>query len=647
MSFFKTITAKFSNQRQVEINNTPTVAKRPHFAMLTMAAIGIIFGDIGTSPLYALRICFDSKYGIPLTQESIFAVLSMIIWSYLLIVTCKYVLFVLRINNHGEGGVLALMAMALRTAPLNSKRAEFILTLGVIGACLFYGDAVITPAISVLSAVEGLEVTWPNSSHYVTVITIAILIALFVMQRIGTSVIGFVFGQRMIMWFIAIGSMGVYQIIENPSILLAFNPVYALLLIKDHAGQAFVVIGVVFLAITGVEAIYADIGHFGIRPVQFAWLVIIMPSLILNYLGQGAMLLTHPQLVTNPFFSMVPEQYRFALVIMATLATIIASQAVISGTYSMTSQASLLGLLPKVRVISTSKTNMGQIYIPSINWILCIGVVLVVLIFKNSQNLAPAYGLCVSLTMLVTVTLAAIVIKSVWKLNIYVVSSILILLFSIDLIFLISNISKFMQGGWFPVLIAGGSFLILMTWYSGQKIIRSRSLSEGIELEKFVTEKIKPTNLRVDGLAVFLADNPKYVPSALLNNFKQNGVLHEYIISLKISIWDIPVVASEDRLKVTDLGKGVFLLRAAYGFTEKVDLNSILNLFNDKHQIVDDVMNVSIFAPRTSISIRPGASLPIWRQKLFAWLVQNETQAVDYYNINFSRVVQLGSTIEL
>ena len=647
MSLFRLITTKILRLKKQESEIQLSEPKRPNFAMVTMAAIGVIFGDIGTSPLYALKICFDSKYGIPLTQESIFAVLSMIIWSYLLIVTIKYVLFVLRINNHGEGGVLALMAMALRTAPANSRRAEIIVALGVAGACLFYGDAVITPAISVLSAVEGLEVTWPNSTHYVIMVTIAILIGLFMMQRIGTSIIGFLFGSRMIMWFIALAVMGVYQIIDNPSILLAFSPHYALIFIKDHSLQAFVVIGVVFLAITGVEAIYADIGHFGLKPVQFAWIVIIMPSLILNYLGQGAMLLTHPELVSNPFFSMVPEAYTFPLVIMATLATIIASQAVISGTYSMTSQASLLGLLPKLRVLNTSKSNTGQIYIPIINWILCIGVVLVVLIFKSAKNLAPAYGLCVSLTMLVTVVLAAVVIKSFWKINIYIVSSLLIFLFSVDLIFLISNISKFMQGGWFPILIASVCFIILMTWYAGQKILRHRNLSEGISIEDFVNHHITQSSLRVKGVAIFLAENPRFVPTTVLHNFKQNGVYHEHIALLKISIWDVPSVLDSDRLTITDLGKGVYSIRVVYGFTEKVDVNAILKAFNDQFHLVDDLLTISVFAPRNSISINNAANLPLWRQKLFAWLVQNETQAVDFYDINLSCVVQMGSKIQL
>lgn len=647
MLVLRSITSKLFNPKKGEDNSASVEVKPTNFAVVTMAAIGVIFGDIGTSPLYALKICFDSKYGIPLTEESIFAVLSMIIWSYLIIVTLKYVLFVLRINNHGEGGVLALMAMALRTAPLNSKRGEIILALGVIGACLFYGDAVITPAISVLSAVEGLEVTWPNSSHYVIMITISILLGLFMMQRIGTSVIGLVFGSRMIMWFIAIAAMGVYQIIENPSILLAFSPHYALNLIKDHAEQAFVVIGVVFLAITGVEAIYADIGHFGLKPVQFAWIAIIMPSLILNYLGQGAMLLSHPSRISNPFFSMVPENFVFPLVLMATLATIIASQAVISGTYSMTSQASLLGLLPKLRVVNTSKKNAGQIYLPAINWILCIGVLLVVLTFKNSSHLAPAYGLCVSLTMLVTVTLAAIVIKKTWKLNPYLASSLLVLLFSIDLIFLISNISKFMQGGWFPILIAGLCFVILMTWYAGQKILRARSLSEGITVESFVMNKITESSRRVEGLAVFLADNTRLIPQILISNFKQNGVLHSHIVLLKISIWDVPLVDETDRLTITELDKGFFSVRAVYGFTEKVDINAILKIFNEQYHFVDDLLKISIFAPRVAISTSPNGSMPLWRQKLFAWLVQNETQAVDFYDINFSCVVQMGSKFQL
>ena len=397
--------------RPIEIKKADHHSKGSTSA-LTLAAIGVVFGDIGTSPLYALKECFSPEHGIPFSADAVFGVISMVFWAFLIVVSLKYVLFVMRANNHGEGGILALMALALRTA--NSKRALIIMLLGVFGACMFYGDAVITPAISVLSAVEGLEIVSPQFTKYVIPITLSILVALFLIQKKGTALVGFLFGPIMVVWFLALGLMGALNIVDNPNILLAANPVYAIDFLMEHSIQAFIVLGAVFLVLTGAEALYADMGHFGIRPIQYAWFFLTMPCLLINYFGQGAMLLSNPEAISNPFFLMVPEAYTFTLVILATMATVIASQAVISGAYSMTSQAILLGFVPRMKIAYTSDKEVGQIYMPAINWFLLALVIAVVLAFKQSSNLAAAYGIAVTTTMIITTLLAAVVMRVVF-----------------------------------------------------------------------------------------------------------------------------------------------------------------------------------------------------------------------------------------
>jgi KUP system potassium uptake protein len=614
---------------------------------LMLAATGVVFGDIGTSPLYALKECFSPDHGIPFSEAGVYGILSMVFWAFLIVVSLKYVLFVMRANNNGEGGILALMALALRTAPPNSKRSLTIIFLGVFGACMFYGDAVITPAISVLSAVEGLEIVSPNFTTYVIPITLAILIALFLIQRGGTQIVGAMFGPIMVIWFFMLGAMGVYNLLDNPGVLIAVNPLYAANFLIEHSIQAFIVLGAVFLVLTGAEALYADMGHFGAQPIRFAWFFIAMPALLLNYFGQGAMLLNNPSAINNPFFLMVPETYTLTLVIFATMATVIASQAVISGAYSMTSQAILLGFLPRMKIAYTSANQIGQIYMPAINWFLLIVVVGVVVAFKTSANLAAAYGIAVTTTMIITTILAAIVMSFVWKWNPIFIAIVIGSFMAVDLAFLAANLLKIAEGGWFPLLLGAICFLLLITWFQGRRILREKAIQSGIPLESFVASLQAHPPHRVEGTAVFLTAHVDYVPVAMLHNLKHNRILHERVIFLKMSVWDVPFVNDADRLTFKELGSGMYLVRAMYGFKETPDVMQILDLIGKEFHIECELMETSFFLAKDTVvpAAIPGMSL--WREKLFCWMFQNSAKPADFFQIPTNRVVELGAKIEL
>jgi len=627
--------------------HTENHAHKGNLAALTLAATGVVFGDIGTSPLYALKECFSPEHGIPFSQESVFGVLSMVFWAFLIVVSLKYVLFVMRANNNGEGGILALMALALRTVPQNSKRSLIIIMLGVFGACMFYGDAVITPAISVLSAVEGLEIVSPSLSKYVIPITLVILIFLFLIQRTGTHIVGSLFGPIMLIWFFVLGLMGIYHIIDNPQVLTAVRPLYAVMFLYEHSVQAFIVLGAVFLVLTGAEALYADMGHFGPKPIRLAWFFVAMPALLLNYFGQGAMLLSNPSAIENPFFLMVPDAFTLPLVILATLATVIASQAVISGAYSMTSQAILLGFVPKMKISYTSDKEIGQIYMPTINWFLLAVVVAVVLAFKNSGNLAAAYGIAVTTTMIITTILAAIVMSFVWKWNPIVIFLVIASFLVVDLAFLTANLLKIAEGGWFPLLLGALCFLLLMTWFQGRRLLREKAIQSGIPLESFVQSLQAHPPHRVEGTAVFLTAHVDYVPVAMLHNLKHNRILHERVIFLKISVWDVPYVEDNERLTFKDMGSGMYLVRAIYGFKETPDVIKILDLIGKECGVECDLMDTSFFLARDTVipSAIPGMAL--WREKLFAWMFQNSAKPADFFQIPTNRVVELGAKIEI
>jgi KUP system potassium uptake protein len=616
-------------------------------ATLMLAAIGVVFGDIGTSPLYALKECFSPEHGIPFSPDAVFGVLSMVFWAFLIVVSLKYVLFVMRANNHGEGGILALMALALRTAPHGSKRAFTLMLLGIFGACMFYGDAVITPAISVLSAVEGLEIVSEELSRYILPITIIILIGLFVIQSRGTSVVGALFGPIMVVWFLVLGIMGIYNILPNPGILASVNPLYAIAFMQEHALQAIVVLGAVFLVLTGAEALYADMGHFGIKPIQYAWFFLTMPCLLLNYMGQGAMVLANPEAVKNPFFLMVPESMTLPLVILATLATIIASQAVISGAYSLTSQAIALGFVPRMRVAHTSDNEIGQIYMPAINWILLITVVAVVLAFKKSENLAAAYGIAVTTTMVITTLLAAVVMRAVWKWNTAIVSIIILTFTIVDIAFFGANLIKIAEGGWFPLTLGIFCFMLLMTWYQGRKLLREKAVSEGIPLESFIDGLLAHPPHRVEGTAVFLTAHVNYVPVAMLHNLKHNRVLHERVFFLKISVWDVPYVDDKERLTLKDMGGGIYLVRAMYGFKETPDINKVISLIEEHNHLKFDLMDTSFFLARDTVVPSKLPGMALWRERLFAWMFQNAAKPSDFFQIPTNRVVELGAKIEI
>jgi len=615
--------------------------------IITLAALGVVFGDIGTSPLYALKECFSPEHGIAFSPDAVLGIISMLFWAITIVVSLKYVLFVMRADNNGEGGVLALMALSLRTAVSGSPRAKLLMMLGVFGACMFYGDVVITPAISVLSAVEGLEIAVPGASHVVIPLTLVILVGLFLIQRHGTNVVGKLFGPIMFLWFISLGALGIYNIVKAPEVLVAINPYYAVHFMIEHSLQAFIVLGSVVLVLTGAEALYADMGHFGIRPIRFAWLYTVMPCLVINYFGQGANLLVHPEAIQNPFYLMVPDMLLVPMVVLATFATVIASQAVISGAFSLTSQAILLGFVPRMRILHTSEDERGQIYIPLINWMLLVLVVGVVLAFKKSDNLAAAYGVAVTTTMVITTILAAVVMRTVWKWHPVLVTLVIGAFFLVDAAFFTANLLKVADGGWFPLLLGAAAFFLLMTWYSGRMLLRTRIKDDGIPLEPFVEGLLAHPPHRVGGTAVFMTGNVNTVPVALLHNLKHNRILHERVFFLKISIWDVPFVADEERLTLKDLGGNIFLVRAAFGFKEAPEVSKVLDLVGAQFNHQFDLMDTSFFLARDTVVPSKLLGMSLWREQLFAWMYQNGAKPSDFFHIPANRVVELGTKVEI
>ncbi|MGO4305686.1 potassium transporter Kup [Cupriavidus sp. RAF12] len=619
----------------------------PSTRALVVSAIGVVFGDIGTSPLYALKECFSKEHGIPFTPDAALGIISLLFWAMIIVVSLKYVVFVMRADNDGEGGVLALMALVLRTAAPRSNKARFLMMLGIFGACMFYGDAVITPAISVLSAVEGLEIATPQLSNFVIPITLVILIALFLIQRHGTTAVGKFFGPIMTVWFITLGALGVFNLMQAPEILKAVNPYYGIHFLIEHSLQAFIVLGAVFLVLTGAEALYIDMGHFGAQPIRIGWFVLVMPCLMLNYFGQGALLLMNPEAASNPFYLMVPGPLLIPMVLLSTCATVIASQAVISGAFSLTSQAIQLGFVPRMRIRYTSAAEIGQIYLPVINWVLLVMVVAVVISFRKSENLAAAYGIAVTTTMLITTFLAAVCMRNVWKWNPLLVTLLGAGFLLVDLTFFAANLLKVAEGGWFPLLMGSVAFFLLMTWYSGRKLLRARSLEDGIPLEPFIAGLLAHPPHRVEGTAVFLTGNTESVPVSLLHNLKHNRVLHERVVFLSFVTRDIPFVDDDHRLTCKDLGGGVFILKSEYGFKETPDVQRVLDLAHRKLNMDFELMETSFFIARESVipSKLPGMSM--WRESLFAWMHQNGAKPSDFFSIPANRVVELGTKVEI
>jgi len=622
------------------------VAKQP-LPTLAIAAIGVVFGDIGTSPLYSLKEAFSPSHGIPLTDSSILGVISLLFWAIVIVVSIKYVLFVMRADNNGEGGVLALMALALRPFGRKTRIAAVLTALGIFGACMFYGDAVITPAISVISAVEGLEIAAPSFAHLVLPLTMVILVALFWIQRHGTAHVGRLFGPIMVLWFITIAVLGASRIVQAPGIIAALNPYHAAHFMGEHLLQAYVVLGSVVLVLTGAEALYADMGHFGARPIRVAWYALVMPSLVLNYFGQGALLMTNHDAIQNPFFLLAPDWGLLPLVVLSTVATVIASQSVISGAYSLTSQAILLGYVPRMKVLHTSDLAIGQIYVPLVNWLLLFVILCIALGFRTSDNLAAAYGIAVTGTMVITTVLACVVMVKVWNWNKAAVALIIGCLLTVDLGFFGANLLKVKEGGWLPLCIGALLFFLLMTWYKGRMIVKERTAADGIPLMPFVQGLLAHPPHRVSGTAIYLTGSHSMVPVSLLHNLKHNKVLHERTIFLTIFVRDIPYVSEAERVSVKDLGGGLYLVKADYGFNETPDVTAVLNAVGRVEGMTFEVMDTSFFIARDTVVPTQLPGMSIFRERIFAWMHQNSAKPTDFFSIPANRVVELGTKIEI
>jgi KUP system potassium uptake protein len=640
---------EFSNStllKPVDLHDDHNGHKKGLAAMM-LAAIGVVFGDIGTSPLYALKECFDPQHGIPFSPEALFGVIAMMIWSLILVVTFKYVLFVMRADNKGEGGVLSLMALALRSFDSKSKSYFFLMILGMLGACMLLGESVITPAISVLSAVEGIKIAAPGLDRFIIPISLAILVVLFLIQKYGTAAVGNLFGPVTLTWFVTLAVLGLINIGAAPEIIGAINPMYAVNFVMDHPTTAYIVMGAVVLVVTGVEALYLDMGHFGRNPVRYAWLIVVLPSLLINYLGQGALLLSNPEAAVNPFYLMVPEWALWPVVGLATAATVIASQAVISGAYSLVSQAILLGFMPRMTIMHTSDSEQGQIYIPVVNWALLFMVVVTIIEFRESVNLAAAYGISVTSTMMITAILLGVVMYREWKMNLFLVLGLTAIFFAIDFAFWTANLIKIKDGGWYPLLLGLIIFTCLITWYRGRMLLRSKAEEGAIPLQAFVSSLLAHPPHRVEGTAIFLTAHVDFVPIAMLHNLKHNRVMHERIFFIKLSTWDVPYVNDSERITMKDFGGGIYLVRAVHGFKESPDINKVLDLLQKQENIQFNVMDTSFFVSRDTIVPSANPGMALWREKLFGWMMQNAAKPSDFFKIPTNRLVELGAKVEI
>jgi len=612
-----------------------------------MAALGIVYGDIGTSPLYAFKEAFNGPHALALNEGNVLAALSALFWAIMLIISVKYVWLVLKLDNDGEGGVLALTALAHRLVKHrnhNEKLAAFVITAGVFAAALFYGDAIITPAISVLSAVEGISVATPQFEKFVIPITIGLLVGLFLIQRHGTGRVGKLFGPVTLLWFVTLGLMGINSIMQTPMVLKALNPMYALMFAVDHPGGMFVLLSAVFLALTGGEALYADMGHFGKKAVRIAWYGLVCPGLVLNYFGQGALVLRDAAAVKNPFYLMASEAFLIPLVVLATAATVIASQATISGAFSLTQQASRLGYLPRVNVRHTSDRERGQIYIGSVNWIMLIGVILLVLEFRSSSALAGAYGIAVSGTMVITTLLASVVVFATRGKFRALVLAMLAVFLLLEVLFFTSNLAKIADGGWFPLVLGAAIFLMLMTWKRGSHLVAAQRAKLDLPVAGFAASMLKEVP-RVSGTAVYLASDPLLVPSALFHNLKHYHVLHERIVLLHVLTEEVPYFNDSHRLAVVASGPGLWSIRMHFGFREMPDVPAALAWATEAGLDIDP-MNTTYFIARSVIQDGPGG-MARWRCALYAWMTRQAEGAGSHFNLPPNRVVELGTQVLL
>ena len=621
-------------------------SSRESLAALTLGALGVVYGDIGTSPLYTMKAVFSPDTGIPLDPTHLIGAVSVIFWGLMMVVTLKYVLLILRADNRGEGGIMALTALAAKAAGTSPQRRLVLLLIGVFGAALFYGDSVITPAISVLSAVEGLEVITPAFKPFVLPICAAVLIGLFAVQRFGTGLVGKLFGPVIVLWFGVLTFTGIVEIVQQPAILAALNPINALEFLSAQGWHMFLAVGAIVLAFTGAEALYADMGHFGKRPIQYAWVGLVLPSLTIHYMGQGALLMRDPTALDNPFYRMFPAAWLMPVVVLATLATVIASQAVISGAYSMTKQAVQLGLLPRMQVHYTSAKEAGQIYMPEVNWLLLASVLLAVFGFGSSSALASAYGIAVTVTMLITTLLTFFVIRHGWNYSLPVAIAATSVFMALDLLLVVSCSIKFFQGGWFPLVLGVGIFVVMATWRRGRELLIESIRHDDPELLPFVTTLSSDKVHRVARTAVYAVANPGTVPQALMHNLKHNQVLHERNLILNVVFHDVPWIPFDERVEVQALVPGFWKVQVNYGFMNTPDVPKALELCKSKGLPIN-LFETSYFLSREIVVPTKGTGMARWREALFALMSRNAGSVAGFFRLPNNCVIELGTRVQI
>jgi KUP system potassium uptake protein len=633
-----------TDHRQSVATGAHAAVSRTPLHILALGALGVVFGDIGTSPLYAVRHCLYGAHSVPPTEANVLGVLSLIFWSMTIIVSIKYLGYVLRADNHGEGGILALMALASRSTQGEQGRHRVAAMLGLFGAALMYGDGMITPAISVLSAVEGLEVASPRFKPYVVPITVGLLVGLFALQPRGTARIGAIFGPITGCWFVLLAVLGIINLVEQPHVLVAFNPLYALDFLRENGRQGAVTLGSIFLVVTGAEALYADMGHFGPRPIRLTWFWLVWPSLMLNYLGQGALLLSRPSAAENPFFEMVPDLLLYPTVILATCATIVASQALITGAFSLTRQAIMLGYCPRVRVVHTSAREIGQIYVPFVNWSLMIACVSLVMGFKTSGNLAAAYGIAVSFTMITTTLLAHVVARKLWGWSAGLATAVTILFLIPEIAFVVANSLKFMDGGWFPMVIGALVLVMLTTWKRGRGLVANRYSQQVMPLATFWTRMQYDHSQRVEGTAVYMTSLSAGTPPAMLQLYLHGHVVHEQVILLTVVTEESARVSRSQRVEVQEIEPGLIRVIAHYGFVEHPDIPKVLRQANIPGF---DMETTTFFLGRETVIATRNPGMALWREQLFAYLTRNAYPATALFRLPPERVVEIGTQIEI
>jgi KUP system potassium uptake protein len=617
-------------------------------AALTLAALGVVFGDIGTSPLYAVKETFSPAHGLPFTHETILGGLSMIFWSLMVVVSLKYVVLVMRADNRGEGGTMALLALASNALRKRARLRLVVMLLGLLGASLFLGETVLTPAISVVSAIEGLEVGTPVFARWVIPLSVVVLVGLFMLQRLGTAKVGALFGPVCLVWFVTLAAIGIWNIALNPSVLAALDPRHAYAFASNHAFASFAVLGAVLLAFTGTESLYADMGHFGKWPIRVGWFAVVLPALALTYFGQGALLMANPAAVENPFYHAVPGWALYPMVVLATAATVIASQASITGTASLTRQAVQLGFLPRLNIVQTSAKAYGQIYIPALNWFLLVMVLAAVLGFGSSSNLAQAYGVALTGTMLVTTILTFFVVRYAWRYPLWLCIFATAFFFAIDIVFFGSAMLKVPQGGWFPLVIGGAMFLVMTTWRRGREVMFERLSDSAVPLEPFLKSLMVDPPHRVPGTAIFLTATPDATPHALLHNLNHNKVLHERVVFLTVEIRDVPWVTFEERVTCERMGHGCWMVRVRFGFMNRPDVMRALEVCGALG-LEFDMMQTSFFLSRQQVVPAAGGPSTMWRwrERMFAAMARNAGNITDYFNIPTNRVIELGTRVEI